>query len=307
MDSLTNLAERMVRVNGFAISFWNRIFGDRRSMRRRTRRRVSLVAMRLRLSASPQLSLAAFGCVCAAGLALYLAPLGPALAQQAAPKRARPAMPEPLSDDRTGFTSIFDGKSLKGWDGDPKFWRAEGGTIVGETTAANPLKVNTCLVWRDGKPKDFELKLEYRINSTNSGIQIRSQELLDVGKWVLKGYQADIDAENRYTGQFYEERGRGFLALRGQFTQIPDGGKPRVNGSLGDNEALKALINNDGWNKLHLIARGNTLIQVLNGQVMSMVIDDDTGNRAMDGLLGIQIHVGPPMKIEVRNVWLKNL
>jgi hypothetical protein len=261
--------------------------------------------MRFLSFASLRLGISA--CACAGSLALYLMPLGAVSAQQAAPKRVRPAMPEPLSDDTTGFTSIFDGKSLKGWDGDTNFWRAEDGSIVGETTEANPLKVNTFLIWRDGQPKDFELKLEYRINSTNSGIQIRSTELPDVGKWVLKGYQADIDAENRYTGQFYEERGRGFLALRGQFTHVPDGGKPRVNGSLGDNEALKGLIKNGDWNKLHLIARGNTLIQVLNGQVMSMVVDDDIANRALDGLLGIQIHVGPPMKVEVRNVWLKNL
>ena len=49
---------------------------------------------------------------------------------------------------------------------------------------------------------------------------------------MLKGYQADIDAANRFTGQIYEERGRGFLAMRGQFTYIPDGGGPKVVGAL---------------------------------------------------------------------------
>lgn len=217
-------------------------------------------------------------------------------------------MPDPLSDDTTGFQSIFDGKTLGGWDGDSSVWRADGGSIVGETTAEKPLKSNTFLIWRGGKPKDFELKLEYRINSTNSGIQFRSSELPDVGKWVLKGYQADIDVENRFTGQIYEERGRTFLALRGQFTYIADGKKPRVQGSLGDGEALKQHIHAAGdWNKFHLIARGNVLTQILNGQVMSMVIDDDVKNRAMEGLLGIQLHVGPPMKIELRELWLKTL
>jgi hypothetical protein len=216
-------------------------------------------------------------------------------------------MPDAISDDTTGFQQIFNGKSLDGWDGDTAFWRAEGGSIVGETTAEKPLKSNTFLIWRGGKPKDFELKLEYRINSTNSGIQFRSAELADAGKWVLKGYQADIDAENRFTGQIYEERGRTFLALRGQFTYIADGKKPRVQGSLGDGEALKQQIRNGDWNKLHLIARGNVLVQILNGQVMSMVVDDDVKNRALEGLLGIQIHVGPPMKVELRNLWLKQL
>src|SRR5690606_13357487 len=116
-----------------------------------------------------------------------------------------------------GFTSIFDGASLDGWDGDPAHWRAEAGSIVGESTEDQPLEQNTFLIWRGGRPADFELQLEYRINSTNSGLQYRSVELPEVGTWVLKGYQADIDAENRYTGQIYEERGRGFLALRGQF------------------------------------------------------------------------------------------
>jgi hypothetical protein len=123
----------------------------------------------------------------------------------------------------------------------------------------------------------------------------------------MKGYQADMDGEQRYTGQIYEERGRGFLALRGQFSYVGEGGKPGVVGSLGDGDELKALIHGDGWNDLHIIARGNTLIQILNGRVMSMLIDDDTKNRKMDGLIGIQVHLGPPMKIEVKNVRLKEL
>jgi hypothetical protein len=253
--------------------------------------------------------------VAAAGLScLWIAALcsTPSAAQQGAAAQKKSGgfamlMPDPLSDDTTGFQSLFDGKSLAGWDGDSQFWRAAGGSIVGETTAEKPLKSNTFLIWRGGKPKDFELKLEYRINSTNSGIQYRSSELPGAGKWVLKGYQADIDSENRFTGQIYEERGRGFLALRGQFTHIAEGKKPRVQGSLGDGEALKQQIQTGGWNKLHVIARGNVLIQVLNGHVMSAVIDDDVKNRALEGLLGIQIHVGPPMKIELRNLWLKTL
>ncbi len=219
----------------------------------------------------------------------------------------RAMMPDPISHDATGFTAIFDGKSLEGWDGDSAFWRAEGGSIVGETTADNPLPMNTFLIWRGGKPADFELKLDYRINSTNSGVQYRSVELPDVGKWVLKGYQADIDAENRFTGQIYEERGRGFLALRGQFSHVAPGKKARVMGEVGDGEALKSRIKLNDWNSLHLIARGNVLVQVLNDQLMSLVIDDDAEKRAAKGLIGIQLHQGPPMKIEVRNVMLKNL
>jgi len=218
------------------------------------------------------------------------------------------AMPDPIAaDDHAGYTSIFDGTSLKGWDGDTTFWRAENGTLIGETTAANPLKANTFLIWRAGQTKDFELKLEYRMNATNSGIQYRSVEVPDAGKWVLKGYQADIDFDNRWTGQLYEEKGRQFLALRGQSTYIGDGVKSRVIGTIGSADALKAAIKVNDWNQVHIIARGNLLMHIINGQLMSVVVDDDTKGRAMSGLLGFQIHVGPPMKVEFRNIYLKQL
>ena len=209
------------------------------------------------------------------------------------------------SDDHTGFESIFDGKTLKGWDGDPALWRVENETIIGESTAEKPLKVNTFLIWRGGQPKDFELKLEYRINSTNSGVQYRSVELPEVGKWVMKGYQADIDFQNTYTGQLYEERARGFLAMRGQMTLLQQG-KKRVIANLGGDD-LKSLIKVNDWNQYHIIARGNSLTHVLNGRLMAAAIDDDATNRAMGGLIGFQMHMGPPMKVEFRNIWLKNL
>jgi hypothetical protein len=213
--------------------------------------------------------------------------------------------PAPPPDDNAGFESIFDGKTLHNWDGDPMFWRVENGAIVGESTAEKPVKVNTFVVWRGGTTKDFELRLEYRINSTNSGVQFRSAMMPERGRWAMKGYQADIDAENRYTGQIYEEQGRGFLAMRGLFTRIGEGGKPKMLGSLGESDALKAFIRNNDWNQLHLAARGNVIVQTLNGHVTSALIDDDPKGRAMDGLLGMQIHVGPPMKVEFRNILFK--
>jgi len=228
-----------------------------------------------------------------------------------------PAIDPIVLDDRNGFESIFDGTSLKGWDGDTAFWKAENGTIVGETTPQNPLKENTFLIWRGGEPKNFELKLQFRLNAGNSGVQIRSAYVTPgtqtqtgkvEGKWVLKGYQADIDFDNRWTGQLYEERGRGFLATRGLVSYVPESGRPRVIANLEQApDQLKALIKVNDWNQLHLIARGNEIVQILNGAVTSMVVDDDTKNRAAGGLIGFQIHVGPPMKVEFRNVWLKNL
>jgi len=229
--------------------------------------------------------------------------------------RGRGGMPrgaDPLNmSDHTGFTSIFDGTSLKDWDGDPSFWKVENGAITGQSTPANPVKQNTFIIWRGGEPKDFELKVEFRMNATNSGIQVRSVQLPagpDIGKWVMKGYQADMDFNNQFTGQIYEERGRGFLAMRGQAVYVPDGGKPVVIGNLQQSpDELKALIKVNDWNQVHIVARGTTIMQILNGAVTSIVVDDDTKNRQLSGLIGFQMHVGDPMKVEFRNIWLKKL
>ena len=208
------------------------------------------------------------------------------------------------SVDESGFVSIFDGQSLKGWDGDLDFWRVENGAIVGQTTKEHQPKQNTFIIWRDGTTGNFELKLDYKLTGYNSGIQYRSNELPDI-KYAMKGYQADIDGEQRYSGQIYEERARSFLAMRGQFTYISADKKKSLLGSLGDN--LKDFIKGDDFNSMHIIARGNAITQIVNGHVMSMLIDDDTVGRRMDGLLGIQVHLGPPMKIEVKNIRIKQL
>ncbi len=234
------------------------------------------------------------------------------IAQQGPPQGGRPAggmrtgIETLPADDHTGYEAIFDGKTLTGWDGNPDAWRAENGTIIGESTAEKPLKANTFLIWRGGQPADFDLKLEYRINSTNSGVQYRSVELPEVGKWVLKGYQADIDFNNQFTGQLYEERGRGFLAMRGQATHLQPGKKHLI-ANLRTGDELKAAIKTNDWNQLHIIARGNVLTHILNGHVMAEVIDDDAPARASRGLIGFQMHTGPPMKVEYRNIWLRNI
>jgi hypothetical protein len=207
-----------------------------------------------------------------------------------------------------GFQEIFAGQSLKGWDCDPAFWRAENGVMIGETRADHQPKNNIFCIWSGGSPGDFELKLQYKLTGEtgNSGVQYRSVELPEVGKWVLKGYQADIDGKQQYTGQVYEERGRGFLALRGQISYVPNGQKVGSIGSTGQSDELRALIKTDDWNDLHIIARGNTIIQLINGRVMSIVVDDDVANRKMDGKIGIQLHVTKAaMKIESRNIRLK--
>jgi len=139
-----------------------------------------------------------------------------------APPPGPQIMPIPLNDSNDGFVSIFNGTSLEGWEGDSRYWRVEDHEIVGEVTPANLLKQNNFLIWRGGTPANFELKVEFRITAGgNSGINYRSEEIAGT-KYLLRGYQADIDGANRYTGQNYEERGRTFLAPRGTITEPPD-------------------------------------------------------------------------------------
>jgi hypothetical protein len=231
------------------------------------------------------------------------------LAAQYVPKQSD--RPEAATGDEAGFRPIFDGKTLAGWEGDPKYWRVEDGALVGEITPETVIKSNTFIIWKGGAPADFELKADYRITSAgNSGINYRSVVVPDMvtpaNKFAMRGYQFDIDGANRYTGQNYEEKGRLFLTLRGQVTHVVGGRKPIILSTIGDAAALAEFISKD-WNAIHMIIRGNTLIHMLNGHLMSMVIDDDPAGRMMKGEIGVQVHVGPPMKIEYRNFRLKEL
>lgn len=223
------------------------------------------------------------------------------------------------------FTQIFDGETLKGWHGDPLYWSVENGILTGMVTPETPLKTNTFLVWEDDEPDNFELKLEFRIaDSGNSGINYRS-ETIDSIPYALRGYQADIDGKIRYTGQNYEERKRATLAYRGEKVIISSQENPDAPGSLranvkqnswqsrvvvsklGESDSLKNNIKFEDWNELHLIIAGNRMQHYVNSILMSDVQDDDAVNRKMSGKLGMQVHVGPPMKVEYKNIRLKNL
>jgi hypothetical protein len=219
--------------------------------------------------------------------------------------------PEPLTGEEPGFEPIFDGRTLTGWEGDPKYWRVADGVMVGEITPETIVKSNTFILWRGGAPADFELKVDYRITSGgNSGINYRSVVVPDKvtpdNKFALRGYQCDIDGQNRYTGNNYEEKGRLFLAVRGQVTRITGTRKPVVLSNLGAEQELAGVISKD-WNSVHIIARGNVLMHHVNGRLLSMVIDDDVPNRTSKGLIGVQVHVGGPMKVEYRGWRLKTL
>ena len=231
--------------------------------------------------------LAKFACLSTLGL-LVLMPLAAAAAEDEV------------------FRPIFDGKTLKGWDGNPKFWRVEDGCIVGETTAENPTPGNTFIIWRGGKPADFELKVDFRLRNHNSGVQFRSFEVPQE-KWVVGGYQSDIEGTGQFSGILYEERARGILAGRGEKTVIGEDHKPKVVGQVGDPKELFSKIDLKGWNEYHIIAQGNHIIQKINGQTMVDVTDEDTKMRRADGIVALQLHAGPPMKVEFRNIRLKEL
>ena len=247
--------------------------------------------------------LSVFALVC--GVAIAARAQGPS--QPYAPKQSD--RPTPLDGDEPGFQQIFDGKTLAGWDGDPTYWRVEAGSLVGEITAATVIKSNTFIIWRGGRARDFDLKLDYRITPEgNSGINYRSAVVPDqvtpANKFAMRGYQFDIDGRKRYAGNNYEEKGRLFLAVRGQLTRVVGERPPVLVSSFGDATELAKVVTDD-WNAVHIIARGSTLTHILNGQLMAVVIDDDAPNRPQDGLLGVQVHVGPPMKVEYRNIRLK--
>lgn len=210
----------------------------------------------------------------------------------------------PACSQEKGFKSIFDGKTLKGWKGDPVHWKVENGCIVGTVTPTTQLKENTFLIWEGGKTGDFELKIQYKISEGgNSGIQYRSEEVSGV-PFGLKGYQADIDGKNEYTGLNYEERGRGFIARRGDKVVVNADGKPETVASLGTSDELAKKINKE-WNEYHIIVKGNHLRHYINGVLMSEATDNDTVHRKMTGLLGLQAHVTPEMRVEFKNIRIK--
>jgi hypothetical protein len=247
--------------------------------------------------------------------------------------------PDPIDfNDHSGWTSIFDGQSLNGWDGDKSYWHVQDGAIVVESSCEKPTGT-IYLIWQGGEPADFEMKLEMKGDgaAVNSGIQYRGAitdpnrqrggggpprgeqgpcpsgaargtppSFASQAKWDMLGAQFDFDGRNRYTGQFYEQAtGRGIIAWRGQVVRTEQGKSPRLLATLGDRDELAGYVHIDDWNQLHLVARGNTMTHIVNGHVMSILIDDDSTKFRKSGLIGFEIE--GTGKISIRNIWLKKL
>ena len=208
-----------------------------------------------------------------------------------------------------GEKSLFDGKTLNGWDGNPLHWSVKDGAIVGENTKENPTKGNTFLIWQDGVLKDFDLTVDYKIEGGNSGIQYRS--FVKPGKhdgWRVGGYQADFGSGDRFSGICYGEAFRGILSMRGDKTTLTvnDAGKLQKKvKKFGDTNEIGKVVKKGKWNRYRIVAKGFHFAQYINGVKTTELIDNDKNTRRADGLLAFQVHAGPPMKVYFKNIVLK--
>ena len=208
-----------------------------------------------------------------------------------------------------GFETIFDGKTLKGWNGDPKFWSVKDGAITGKTTKENPTKGNTFIIW-EGKTGNFDLRLDYKIIGGNSGIKYRSFKADGPDEWRIGGYQADFEAGDTFSGICYGERFRGILSLRGKKTTLTVGDdgklKKEVEEFAKDADIAKAIKKED-WNSYRIVARNFNLTHYINDVKTTQVVDHDRKTRRADGLLALQLHAGPPMTVQFKNIRIKEL
>ena len=233
----------------------------------------------------------------------------------------------------TGFKPIFNGKDLTGWEGKSNLWSVRDGAITGQTKSEADLPTaNTFLVYKGSQPANFELRMKFKLTAqndkgqANSGVQYRSK-VIDAAEFIVGGYQADID-NGRYIGMLYEERGRGILMQPGQKIRIdppkaeaassaPDAGKkgkqkgPKASvetvATVTTPEQLKEAYKFGEWNDLVIIAKGNHTQHFVNGKLTADVTDNDPAAAAKSGVIALQLHRGPPMTVQFKDVQLKTL
>jgi hypothetical protein len=249
------------------------------------------------------------------------------LAADAATAQAIAEAPKPTAPaEPAGMKPMFDGKTLDGWDGDPRLWSAKDGMIRGETKPDTKFEGNTFLIWKGGEPGDFDLRLSFRLDPAktgegNSGVQYRSKHFTEgpaaKNKWVLGGYQAEIANIPGKDGFLYQERGNAkerhradkenqlYMAMVGEKVEIDDQGVSHVVGSVGDRTAIGSTLHKNDWNDYVIIARGNHLQHFINGVQTIDAVDNDPKGSAKSGLIGLQIHNGKPMVVEFKNLRIK--
>ena len=213
-----------------------------------------------------------------------------------------------------GMETLFNGKDLAGWDGDPRLWSIRDGVIHGETTAENPANGNTFLILKDRKFSDFELRLSFRCTDrNNSGVQYRSRHITEGNvrnKWVVRGYQHEIRNENKMpnvSGFIYDEGGkRGRICLAGEKAVWEDGKKTVVE-TLIDAEGYEDLFKLNDWNQVIIVAKGNHIQHFLNGRLILDFTDKDPQAALKEGVLALQLHAGRPMWTEFKDIRIKDL
>jgi len=209
-----------------------------------------------------------------------------------------------------GKQALFNGTDLKGWWGNPKLWSVKDGAIQGQTTAEDPIKGNTFLIYTNAPVSDFELSFSYKIIGGNSGVQYRSK-VVNSNNWVVGGYQGDFEAGTRYSGILYDEAGvaggRGIMAERGEKVTWDSSCKKQVTGSVGKSDQIQAKINREGWNEYVITAKGNHFVHKINGLTTVDVTDDCESKRLKSGVLALQLHAGPPMTVQFKDLHLKPL
>jgi hypothetical protein len=219
---------------------------------------------------------------------------------------ATQAPPEP-----SGMMSLFNGKGLEGWNGDPRLWKVQDGVIHGETTDENRAEGNTFLIWDGGPVKDFELRLSFRCSATNnSGIQYRSRHVQEGvrNKWVVRGYQHELRNENDFpnvAGFIYDEGGkRGRMCMVGEQVIWGDDGKQIVKNFM-DQEEFKKIFRLDDWNDVIIQAQGKRIRHYMNGRLIVDFTDEEPRLSLAEGILALQLHAGKPMWAEFKNIRLK--
>jgi len=208
--------------------------------------------------------------------------------------------PAPKPPD--GFEAIFNGRDLSGWEGSPDYWSVKDGCLTGVTDGS--LKYNRFIIWKGGKLKNFELRVQVKVTAGgNSGLNYRSLHRPDLGEGVVTGYQCDV-VSNRadYNGMLYEERGRRILAHTGEKVIVDREGQPWVVEKLPVKEFKPAE-----WHDFRVLVRGNHHQHWIDDHLTVDVIDLDDKGRALEGILGVQVHVGPAMQIQYRSFFVKHL
>jgi len=203
------------------------------------------------------------------------------------------------------LTVLFNGETLEGWRGRSDLWSVADGVIVGKTTDTDPIQENTFLIYDGDLPSSFELSAKFMIQGGNSGIQYRSK-VVDEKKFVVAGYQADIDDSLKFAGINYEERGRGILALRGERVTISEDGK-KVKEVFGDATKIGEVIKAGQWNQYRVVANGNRLQHFINDALTSEVIDGESKKAATQGVIALQLHRGPAMVVKYRDLEIREI